>query len=295
MTSARKNGAQQPQDVSAAPRSRKAGSRLGSSSMRVIDIEIAKLVIEDRERPVDPQAVEALAVDIGERGLGAPIHVAETDRGPGIFRLVAGAHRVAAHQLLKMTHIPGVVRGHERDIDALKEAEVLENLARNDLSALDRALHTARFKAIYQARTGAKRGGDRRSAEATKAATLQVWYARVAMTAERSPDTVERQARIGEKLSQKAVARLHGTPYAQNQQGLEILAAVAPSEQLRLIDTALNAEEPLPTIKAAQQKLQVGKAKSERDPLQGLKNAWRKATGPTREAFLAWIEEQDDS
>ncbi|MEM1284919.1 MAG: ParB/RepB/Spo0J family partition protein [Pseudomonadota bacterium] len=137
------------------------------------EIAISDITVRaDRVRPLDEAAAEGLAQTIEAEGLLQPITVREVSEG---FELVAGRHRLAACTALHWAVIPAmVVRGDDTDVALM---ETLENLARNELSALEKAAHFARFKLAYEAKYGpVQRGGDRRSPEATdQSPDLGLW------------------------------------------------------------------------------------------------------------------------
>lgn len=138
------------------------------SNLQNIAVESIQ-VPDDRARSLDGAFVEGLAGMIEAEGLLQPITVREVD---GAYELIAGYHRLSACTALGWDTIPALVREAD-DTDAAL-FETLENLARNELSALDRARHFARFKRAYEAKYGAiERGGDRKSQAAEKSSKNQ--------------------------------------------------------------------------------------------------------------------------
>ena len=133
------------------------------------DIWINEIAVSDRARQIDEAYVEGLAVMIEAEGLLQPIAVRHVGEG---YELVAGAHRLKACAALGWQAIPAlVVEANETEAVLY---EVLENLARNELSALDRARHFARFKRAYEAKYGPiERGGDRKSKAVEKSSKNQ--------------------------------------------------------------------------------------------------------------------------
>ncbi len=106
-------------------------------------LPISKIhVPQNRSREVDQDHALAIQASIVEQGQITPILIRPTPNGKQPYELVAGAHRHRAIQLL----------GDDEEIDAIivnadkEEAailEVSENIFRNELTALDRAM---RFK-----------------------------------------------------------------------------------------------------------------------------------------------------
>jgi ParB family chromosome partitioning protein len=94
-----------------------------------------------RENPRQPrthfeeQALEDLAASIREHGIIQPLIVSE--RGQGIYELVAGERRWRAAQRAGLNHVPVIVR--ETTPQQLLELALIENVQRADLNALEEA------------------------------------------------------------------------------------------------------------------------------------------------------------
>lgn len=99
------------------------------NTRRVISVPVADILVADRLREPDAKAVAALQADIAQRGLRQPVEIAERLGDGQPWRLVAGAHRLAACDLLGWNTIQAfVVTGNA---DELLRDELLENLARS--------------------------------------------------------------------------------------------------------------------------------------------------------------------
>jgi ParB family chromosome partitioning protein len=111
-----------------------------------------------RARSFDPVWSEALAAIIGSQGLLNPV----TLRADGArFRLVAGLHRLEAVRSLGWNAIPARLSQAETD-DAARLEEVMENLGRHELVALDRCQHLWELKQVWERMyPQAKHGGSR--------------------------------------------------------------------------------------------------------------------------------------
>lgn len=104
-------------------------------------------VIEDPTQPrteFDGEELAKLAVDIGRRGVQAPIAV----RPPldGIYQIIHGARRFRASRLAGLETIPAIVQADEQAFDDY--SQVLENTQRDSLTPLDIARFIQKRKAI---------------------------------------------------------------------------------------------------------------------------------------------------
>jgi ParB-like chromosome segregation protein Spo0J len=108
-------------------------------------LPIARIFQRRNSRPRSSAALDALSESIDAVGLLAPITVRSRDSG---YEVLAGAHRLQACELLGHTEISCVVL----DVDDLRAelAAIDENLIRTELSPSERAMQTARRKAIYE-------------------------------------------------------------------------------------------------------------------------------------------------
>ncbi|BBU71821.1 hypothetical protein ICHIJ1_17400 [Fluviibacter phosphoraccumulans] len=104
-------------------------------------------VIEDPTQPrteFDADELAKLAVDIGRRGVQAPIAV----RPPvdGIYQIIQGARRFRASSLAGLETIPAIVQADEQAFDDY--SQVLENTQRDSLTPLDIARFIQKRKAL---------------------------------------------------------------------------------------------------------------------------------------------------
>ncbi len=110
----------------------------------IVKIPVCEITIGERFRKnIDPAKVEQLAESIREIGLQQPVRIT-TDK-----RLVFGMHRLEAVKLNGDTEIECSV-DDEKEPLKIELAEIDENLMRNELHYLDRGLHLARRKEIYE-------------------------------------------------------------------------------------------------------------------------------------------------
>lgn len=115
--------------------------------MEILELKLASIEVgTDRARPLDPVVVEALAASIREQGLLQPIVVRKVDDA---YHLVAGWHRLEAVRGLGLSDIRVQVLPIGSADDA-KLAEVMENLGRGELIALDRCHHLYDLKQVWE-------------------------------------------------------------------------------------------------------------------------------------------------
>lgn len=217
-------------------------------------IAVSAVIVPPRLRAVDEGHARARGESMAAHGQTTPIEVRRTTDG---YELGTGAHRLRGAQLVGLTEIDALV--HEADaLDADEWAlrEILENFERFDLTALDRARNLARWKAIYErGHATAGRGGDRRSADATKARDFKARdfadrFSKVA--AERldvSERTVSEAVQIAGAITDQMYGLIHWLPHARRRGELMALARIE-NEVLRLdvcrtLTPAITVEETL--------------------------------------------------
>lgn len=123
-----------------------------------VTLPLDQIDVWDRLRNVDEDAAQQLALDIDQNGLINAISVRPSDSGR--YDLVAGAHRLRAHELLGIDEIRCDVRNLSDDEAEL--VEISENLFRNDLSAAERVLSLGLWeRAFREAHPEIGHGGDR--------------------------------------------------------------------------------------------------------------------------------------
>lgn len=123
----------------------------------VKNIPLELIDVQGRLRDVDETAAMQLALSIAKSGLNNAITVRPNgDR----YELVAGGHRLRAHELLDYDEIRCDVRDLSDDQAELVEIE--ENLFRNDLTCAERVLSLGVWDRAFRAEhPDFKQGGDR--------------------------------------------------------------------------------------------------------------------------------------
>lgn len=107
-----------------------------------MEIEISKIQIGDSRRTIDGATVDKLAESMQQVGLLNPVTI---DYG---YKLIAGAHRIAAAKKLGWEFIPCTMLDME-EMQA-KLAELDENLIRNQGSVIEQGEWLAEKKRIYE-------------------------------------------------------------------------------------------------------------------------------------------------
>jgi ParB family chromosome partitioning protein len=116
---------------------------------------ISDIYVGERLRPIDPGYVEALAASMSERGQISPIMIRRTpakNKGATPYTLVAGGYRTTAATLLGWSEIDAIIV----TADALEAQllEISENLFRNELNPLDRAIFVMKFRELWEDKHG---------------------------------------------------------------------------------------------------------------------------------------------
>ena len=282
---------------------------------RSLPVQLAQIRVADRLRlALDEATVETIAGSMAELGLQSPVLLRPwRAAGPegsdawgredaGLFALVAGAHRLEAARRLGWTHIEAMIV--EGTPDEVRLIEIDENLARAELTVLDRARFLATRKRIYlRLHPAQRRGGDRKSVDykeenLTAKFAVRSFADEVGASAGLSERAVRRAVDIGEKLDDQAAADLAGTGLADREGELHALSRMPASKQRVIAAICRDAPRGATLGKALAALEGRGKrAKTTtggRTPagagLAALQRAWRGADEETRRRFLDWIE-----
>ncbi|HVY34483.1 MAG TPA: ParB N-terminal domain-containing protein, partial [Caulobacteraceae bacterium] len=224
-----------------------------------VRIPLALIEIRDRLRKVDPAKAQVIAESMAEGVQAQPVLLRPIDgeEGEQRYRLVVGATRCAAARLLGWPDI-------EADIRIMTDAEarlveIDENLCRDDLSALQRAVFVAARFDAWRSRfpgrvTGEeagqdqpKRGRPKNSAKIAEflngASPTMGFREETAAEVGLSPRTVANAFAVFKGLSPALRERLDGTFVGRKEGLLRQLAAVAePDEQNRIVEVLLSGQ-----------------------------------------------------
>jgi site-specific DNA-methyltransferase (adenine-specific) len=241
-----------------------------------MQIAISEISVGKRLREVGD--VSELAASIKEVGLLNPITITPEKR------LVAGAHRLKACKDLGWTKI----EARSITLDELNRelAEIDENLIRNELTALEEAMHLERRKEIHEQKEVIKHGGERngagRPAQSYTAENKEDKQAKSKASNQplnktpksisfledtkkatgQSRATIKTKVQIGKKLKKQA-AKIKGTKIEDSQKDLLALAKMAEPEQDAVIE-----------------KIQQGAAKNVKEAKQAIQREAKKAAPP---------------
>lgn len=200
----------------------------------VILASVSAIDATGRLRPVDRAHAQMIAASMNESGLIQPIVVRADASGNGL-KLVVGGHRLSGAEINGWDEIAAILI--ECSDDEARQIEIDENLARKELTALERAEFLAERKRVYETLHPEAGHGKAKKpkTEKGKVANLAT-FARFSKDAARSTGlgerTVRRACELAAALSPEAVALIRGTKLADNQAQLQALAALDPAQQV---------------------------------------------------------------
>ncbi|PRA87948.1 transcriptional regulator [Ochrobactrum sp. MYb29] len=259
-------------------------------------ISLKDIFIGERARPVDEDHALAIAASMAERGLINPITVRSTPAANGgktPYTLVAGGHRHRAAELNQWEEIDAIVMS--ADAAEAQLLEISENLFRNELSALDRAVFVMKFREIHEEKFGKiQRGGDQKSKDHDGPLIFSSGRALSEKVQERlgfASTTYKRVTMIGQKLHPALRQAVRGTDVENDQKALLKLAALSDTEQAG-IAAALKFEPDLKKVLDMDKPAKPQPAfqlDADTIALIALKRDWAKASEDVRALFLQHI------
>lgn len=220
--------------------------------------ELIRLALNDlhrgeRLRPVDMDVAAAIGASFEERGQISPITVRRTpakNKGATPYTLITGGHRCAAADIIGWTELDAIVV--EADGAEAQLMEIAENIYRNELCALDRAIFVLKYRELWEETHGKiERGGDRKSkghdapligqappeghdAPSGIFAPGRELSKQVQERLGFGHDTYKRATRIGQNLHPVLRTALRGTGAEADQTKLLKLAKLPADDQLRI-------------------------------------------------------------
>lgn len=260
-------------------------------------IAISAIDTSNRLRPIDEANAQAISASIEERGLIQPIVVQPVGDG---YRLTAGGHRLAAMTALGWKELKVgehvVIREEETDDDA-RQTEIFENIFRGELTALDRMIALVEAKRIYDAkRVAPSRGRPRKDIEfkeeKNRPETGLIFSERFTEAAAKrmglSVALIKEAVSIAAALTPATIKALRGTPLADNQNELRLLAKRKAAADQASIVKAIKAGE---AKNVAQALIATGLEEAPPDDPQAriwaqLVTLWAQADKKTKLAFM---------
>ncbi len=220
------------------------------SKMMILELPVSSIdVPEDRARDYDEGWAQMLAVVIAVQGLHHPIRVRQNgDR----YTLISGRHRLQAFELNQSASIPATVSTAETDDDARME-EVMENLARNELTALDRCHHLYELKVVWDRMHPdfANGGGNQRGRNGGTSCSTEMdapevfgFASSVADQVGLSKQKINMAIKIWAGLTPASRRTLRGTKVATKQTELKALSELSPVRQEKVLDLILGDDHP---------------------------------------------------
>lgn len=194
-------------------------------------ISIADIVVADRLRAIEEDHAQAIALSIAEHGLLNPITVRFTPNAKGgKYTLIAGAHRLRAVEINGNAEIDTLIVDADKTEAALQE--ITENLFRNELSVIDRAIFVQSYRELYEEKYGEIKGGRPKQGQLDPIIGGG-FSAHVADRMGMSKEAAKRLDRIARNLHPDLRTALRGTDIADNQSALLKLAKLEPVMQRR--------------------------------------------------------------
>jgi ParB family chromosome partitioning protein len=236
----------------------------------VRDIPLAEIDIpDDRARSFDEDEARGLAFSIAATGLQHPIRVRVVGNR---FRLIAGRKRLEAFRMLEWAAIPSTISTASTD-DEAKLEEVMENLGRVDLDALDRCHHLYDLKQVHERLyPHTKHGGDRGNqhtggkrqtlALATDGSEILGFSKAAAEKFGFGESTIRTDVKIWTDLTPESRERAAGTRVAKRQSALKELSEQSPADQVTVLDMVLADPPVASTVADAVEILKTGVART---------------------------------
>lgn len=263
-----------------------------------IRAKISDIHIGERARPIDEDHAQAIAASMAERGQISPIMVRRTpaaNKGKTPLTLVAGGHRTRAALINGWQEVDAIVVS----ADAVESQllELSENLFRNELSALDRAIFVMKFRELWEEQNGKiNPKGGRPSKQGQDAPVIFAGGRELAKRVQErfgfGPDTYKRAVRIGTQLHPALRQALRGSGGEDDQSLLLNLAKKGPSEQAG-IASALRGERDIKKV-MTWLKGDTPKPDPQEAAFGKLVTAWKIANEDTRRRFLAHVGDSQD-
>ncbi len=259
-----------------------------------IRVAVTSIHIGERLRPIDMDYAEAIAASMSEHGQISPIMIRKTPAKKGTpYTLVAGGYRTTAATLLGWTEIDAIVV--KADAVEAQLLEISENLYRNELNPLDRAIFVMKYRELWEEKHGKiTRGGDQKSKPQNAGLVFSAGRELSKLVQERlgiSQDKYERAVSIGTKIDPVLKQAVRGTTAENDQSQLLTLAKLSREDQIA-VAAALKHTPDVKKVLAFTKPpalVTTPPAPSQSIILTKLIAAWDEASDETRDSFLEHI------
>jgi len=200
--------------------------------MKIESVAIGNISVPSGRRMPTDERVESLARSMEDVGLLHPPTLSED------FRVIAGRTRLLAAKKLKWTHIPARIL--KADALHAELAEIVENIERSQLTALEEAVALKRMKEIYLVlhpqtkhggAPGSAGGGKLAPPDVSKDDRLSSFAQTAASGAGQSARSVQRSVAVAENLTDLTKTQITGTRAADSKAELARLAELPPEQQ----------------------------------------------------------------
>ncbi|WP_142780684.1 ParB N-terminal domain-containing protein [Agrobacterium sp. T29] len=259
---------------------------------------LSSIFVGERLRPIDMDYAEAIAASMSEHGQISPIMIRKTPAKKGTpFTLVAGGYRITAATLLGWKEIDAIVV--KADAVEAQLLEISENLYRNELNPLDRAIFVMKYRELWEEKHGEIKPG--RPSEKNRN-DYGIIFSGGRELSERVKErfgfgqsTYEKVTSIGKNLDPVLRQAVRGTS-AENDQSQLLTLAKLPREDQVKVAAALKHEPDVKKVLAFTKPpalVTPPPTPSQSIILTKLIAAWDEASEETRDSFLEHIGMSD--
>lgn len=256
-------------------------------------LPLSKISISTRLRDLNEDLARVISGSIAEYGLMNPITVRATPRAKaGSYTLIAGLHRLRATDLLGLETIDCfVLKADQSDAQLL---EIAENLHRNELSVIDRAVAVLKYRELWEERYGKIQKISARNPKGQVVPSESHGFSdHTAIRLGLHPKTIKRLSQIALNLHANLRAAVKGTEIADNQSALLKLSKLEPVKQKQAA-VAFKQEPDLKMVLAAiDDRPKPKRPDPEAKALSDLIDAWKRAGTETRQRFCDYIVRAD--
>jgi len=270
--------------------------------MEVIRIPISDILADDRLRPMDSDWAQSIAATVLDRqgpggDIDTPILVSQPRRD-GKRWLLAGGRRLEACRILNKSDVPAIERrtlvGQNREaVNARRLIEIDENLIREELNPLDKAVFLAERQKIYEEQhPETTKGGDRGNQHTggkNRQTDILSFCQDAAEKTGLNERTISRSVNIARNIPEKHRDLIAGTPFAAKQSNLLALAKHGPDKQKKIIKLIFAKKDPAPSVAVAVKVIDghVERVKSPDEKLlEKLEESWGRTNAKVRRQFL---------